>query len=151
MLLLHMGTLASGLTSLYRTMNDIAPSLAPLELVIRTKLIPAITSRPPPNDLVRDLLALPARLGGIAIPDPSVTSNAYSSSIKITRPLVDAILSQDFCYTEQTIHQQLSEKKDVHKHNRELAKTSANRLIDSLPQSLKRPLELAQERGLPHG
>ena len=90
-------------TYLTRTMNDIAPSLAPLELVIRTKLIPAITSRPPPNDLVRDLLALPARLGGIAIPDPSVTSNAYSSSIKITRPLVDAILSQDFCYTEQTI------------------------------------------------
>ena len=124
-------------------MNDIATGLAPLELVIQTKLIPAITSRPL-NDLVWDL---PARLGGIAIPDPCAASSAYTSSIMITHTLVDAILSQDFCYTEQTINQQLIEKNDVHKYNQELAKTSADHLKDSLPQSLKRPMELAQESG----
>ena len=45
------------------------------------------------------------------------------------------------------INQQLTEKNDVHKYNRELAKTLATRLRDSLPQSLKRPMKLAQESG----
>ena len=58
-------------TYLTRTMPDIGPSLLPLDTIIRTKLIPALTGRPPPNDMERDLLALPARLGGIALANPT--------------------------------------------------------------------------------
>jgi len=64
-----------GMTSkwsyLSRTLKDISSSLLPLEQPIRTKLIPALTGRPPPNNTERGLLALPARQGGIALADPT--------------------------------------------------------------------------------
>ena len=62
-------------------------------MIISSKLIPALTNRSPPSDEVRNLFALPARLGGIAIADPSVESDDYDYSLKITQPLVDAIIS----------------------------------------------------------
>ena len=38
--------------------------LQPLEDVIRSKFIPALSGMPAPSEEVRDLLALPCRLGG---------------------------------------------------------------------------------------
>ena len=52
---------------LCRTTPDIAPHLVPLEDFLRTTFIPALTGRAPPDDTVRDLFALPTRLGGLAI------------------------------------------------------------------------------------
>ena len=52
------------------TIHGIGPLLQPLETIIRSKLIPALTGQPPPGDEMRDLLALPARLGGIALTNP---------------------------------------------------------------------------------
>ncbi len=60
---------------LTRTMPNLGHCLSPLEAVIRTKLIPALTGRPPPNDIERNLLALPARLGGIALANPTVSTD----------------------------------------------------------------------------
>ncbi len=40
-------------------MRGINQLLQPLENVIRTKLLPALTGRPPPNEIDRDLLAFP--------------------------------------------------------------------------------------------
>ena len=49
-----------GMTSkwsyLSRSMMDASSSLQPIEHTIRTKLIPARTGRPLPNDIERDLL-----------------------------------------------------------------------------------------------
>ena len=58
-------------TYLTRTIPDIGPSLLLLEVIIRTKLIAALTSRPPPNDTERVLLVLPPRLEGIALANPT--------------------------------------------------------------------------------
>ena len=58
-------------TYLTRTMSGIGPNLLPLETIIKTKLIPALTGRPPPNQTERDLFALPARLGDIAMMNPT--------------------------------------------------------------------------------
>ena len=69
-----------------RTMPNIASNLLPLELTIRTKLIPALTGRPPPNDLERDLLSLPARFGGIALINPArITGTEFLSLLKLQR------------------------------------------------------------------
>ena len=58
--------------------------LQPLEDIIQSRLIPAWTGRAPPNALERDLFALPARLGGLGIVNPSSHSSIeFSSSIKI--------------------------------------------------------------------
>ena len=87
-------------TYLIRTTPGIGPNLLPLEVVIRTKLTPALTGRPPPNDTEQDLLALPARLGGIALVNPTqATDTEFLSSTKITEALKEAIIQQDFQYT----------------------------------------------------
>jgi len=59
-------------------------------------LIPALTGQPPCSSIVRDLLALPVRLGGLGLRDPSATSSdSFQSSERITAPLVALIISQD--------------------------------------------------------
>ena len=116
-------------------------------MIISSKLIPALTNRSPPSDEVRNLFALPARLGGIAIADPSVESDDYDYSLNITQPLVDAIIQQMPQYTEEMITKQLDEKKSVHKLRAEKAKSDAVSLQQSLPVPLRKSLELAQESG----
>ena len=52
---------------LCRTISNVDHSLQPLEDQIRSQLIPTITGQSPLNDSIRDLLSLPARLGGIRL------------------------------------------------------------------------------------
>ena len=78
---------------LTRTTPDIGYLLQPLEVIIRTKLSVALTGRPPPNDTERDLLALPTRLGGIALVNPTqATDSEFLASSRISEPLKEAIL-----------------------------------------------------------
>ena len=59
---------------------NIGPLLQPLEDIIRTKLLPALSGKPAPSDSERDLLA---RLGGIGVTNPTTLSDpAYSASIQ---------------------------------------------------------------------
>ena len=77
-----------------RTIENIGPLLQPLEDIIRTKFIPAICGRPAPSNELRDLLALPCRMGGLGIPNPTHTaSHEFSASKEITKPIVRSILS----------------------------------------------------------
>ena len=102
-----------GLTSFWsyitRTTPDICHLLQPLEDVIRTNLIPTLTDRPPPNDEERNLLALPARLGGIAVIKPTAeTESTYIASSKISEPLKEAILSNTSVYSYDMISKSAS-------------------------------------------
>ena len=54
-------------TYLSRVVPDISHLLVPLDDVLRTNLIPAITGWSPPNDLECDLFAIPARQGGLGL------------------------------------------------------------------------------------
>ena len=129
-------------------MPSIGSKLLPLELIIRTKLIPALTGRPPPNDTERDLLALPARLGGIALVNPTHASESdFLSSTKITEALKEAIIQQDFQYTYEVVAHQLTAKTEVQKLRREQARQTSEHLKAQLPHSLKRSMDLAQEKG----
>ena len=49
----------SKFTYLGRTVPDIRPRLCSLEFTIRCKLTPTLTNRPPPNNIERDVLAMP--------------------------------------------------------------------------------------------
>ena len=59
-------------TFLLRTIPDIQENLQPLENTIHSTFIPAVTGRSPPNDSERTLFALPTRLGGLGLADPSI-------------------------------------------------------------------------------
>ena len=63
--------LTSKWTYLIRTIPDISNLLQPLEDAIRLHFLPKLTGQNPFNDTVRDLMALPARLGGLGITNPS--------------------------------------------------------------------------------
>ena len=81
-------------TYFLRTLPDIQDLLEPLEKAISQILIPAITDRQC-NLLYRDILALPARLGGLSLENPShEAEREYASSKRVTAPLVDQIVAQ---------------------------------------------------------
>ena len=45
--------------------------MAPLETIIQTRFLPNLTGQPSFSDVERKLFALPARLGGLGVVDPS--------------------------------------------------------------------------------
>ena len=69
--------------------------LQPLEDVIRDKFFPAITEKGAFSDTERALLALPVRLVGLGIVNPTaIPASLYIASISITAPLTEQILQQ---------------------------------------------------------
>ena len=66
-------------------------------------LIPAITERKY-NQLDRNILALPVRLGGLGLENPSFEARReYTSSVKVTKPLMEQIVSQSHQLPEDSL------------------------------------------------
>ena len=140
--------MASKRTYLTRTIFNTNHLIKPLEDAIRTYLIPALTGRAPPNDVERDLLSLPCRLGGIGMCNPSKTAAfEYSLSQRVTKPLCQLILQQDPTYSFETCEAQSQVKSEVHEERRKKQSVDASTLRSSLPPSLKFAMSLAQEKG----
>ncbi len=116
---------------LSRTTPDIGPMLSPIDDAICSDLIPALTGRPPPNDIQCKLFALPARLGGLGISIPSIAAEEeLQSSLLVTSTLSDHILSQD---PRDIISKQLEHKKTVRERNQ------AKSLTDACKSYIKKP------------
>ena len=77
-----------------RTIPDIAPLLAPLEEVVRLRLIPALTDYASYSPILRDLLSLPCRLGGVGIVNPmDIADSQFDASVRVTASLKESILN----------------------------------------------------------
>ena len=64
----------------------------PLEQVIRHQFLPALTRRLSLSDTERELIALPARLGGLGILKPSCSPrHQQEACAEVTAPLMDLI------------------------------------------------------------
>ena len=84
---------------LCRTIPSCSLLLQPLEDTIHQNFIPAVTGRPPCSELDRNLLALPARLGGMGIICPTTFCDLnYKASKEITAPLVQSIKNQEVSF-----------------------------------------------------
>eukprot|EP00731_Ephydatia_muelleri_P007729 Em0004g67a len=117
---------------LARTVPDITRLFQPFEDVIRTKFIPCLTGRAPPNDLERNLLSLPPRLGGLGIPNPTTTSDTeYTASRSVCKSLYNLILLHDSSYPTKAIEQQVKAKKEVHSFKLKHSQGSASNLVPS--------------------
>ena len=68
-------------TYIVRTYPNIDSLLQPLENILRTTFILVLTSQDAPDDLLRDLLGLPCRAGGLGIPNPCVMSKNQFSNL----------------------------------------------------------------------
>ena len=133
---------------LMRTTPHISHHLLPLETIIQTELLPMLIGVAPPGDLIRDILALPARFGGISVPNPSKTSHKeYASSLLISEPLRDLILSKNPSYPIDAITKNARLKKETHRLNRSTILSEAADLKGKLNDTLQRAMELASEKG----
>ena len=141
-------SLSSKWTFITRTVPSIGDLLQPLEDVLRQKFIPALTGQPAPSDLVRQLPALPARLGGIDVTNPIVCSEVeYNASQQMCRPLVDHIIQGYSSYPPDIVSEQLTAKTMNNGNKHQQQKQVALSLPSSLPSALQRAMTLAKERG----
>ena len=129
--------------------NTLSPDklLQPLEEVLSTKFIPQLTGVNPPGQSTRDLLALPPRLGGLGLPNPTkIAGDQQVASKSITSPLVDRIMHQSHDLGT-AVQQQHEEKQNVLKKKRDNQKRDAEEIHKNLSQTWKRCMEIATEKG----
>ena len=99
---------------------------------------------------MRDLFALPVRLGGLNIPNPStISSKEYDTSMQVTAALVlvEVICQQSRHLDYSIVAQQICSKSVVRKEKREAQSTEARRLCPLLSQEHQKLLEKASEKG----
>ena len=122
--------------------------LQPLEDAIRQLLLPAITGKSDISDLERDLIALPAHLGGLGIPNPTATSpTEHKASLQVTAPLVDAIIKRHGQFNTDTIAQQQQCKVKVRKEKREAHSATVDNLHPQFPPKLQKLMEMTKQKG----
>jgi hypothetical protein len=126
--------------------------LQPLESAIQSPFIqspfiPAITDQPLPGKQVREILALPVRLGGLGLGNPiSMAKKQHTASQQISAPLVDRIVHQQHHLGDCNAVQQ-STKARFRSRKRTRQKEEAKNLQNQLPSTLQRSMELSQEKG----
>ena len=129
-------------TYLMRTLPDISDLFEPLEESIRHNLLPALTGRTGLNDLERNLLELPACLGGLGIMNPTKNAEVHHNSpLRITAPLITLILRQKGCSRDINVVQ-ATIKKSVKSERRRVQTDEARSLHDGLPPKLQRAMDL---------
>ena len=82
--------------------------LDPIEASIHSTLLPKLTGKDAPNEVERCLFSLPAHLGGLNIANPSAFADMqFQASQKVTKLLVDLILSDDRSYPYEVLAEQI--------------------------------------------
>ena len=107
--------------------------------------MPAITERKC-NQLDRNILALPVRLGGLGLGNPSLEARReYASSVKVTKPLVEQIVCQSHQLPEDSLTK-LAQQEVRGKRLKEL-EHRAERIKEMALRKTQRALDLATEKG----
>ena len=118
-----------------------------LEKVIREKLIPTLVGRAV-YDIERRTLALPVRLGGIALSNPVLYADReYSSSVSITRNLANVIYNQEKDLTNYDRVQVENNVKLVKAQKKTTLQDECNILLELVDVRTKRSMALAREKG----
>ncbi len=133
---------------LSRTLPDISIHFQPLENIIRTVFIPTVTGRLPPNDINRDMFALPARLGGLGLCNPLGQCDLeFSASTTVSGPLKDLILHKQSDYSYECLAAQINQKSTIKQLRREQSILAAEELKQRLSPTGAKVLALASEKG----
>ena len=95
---------------------------------------------------MREVLSLPARLGGLAITNPKVTAiEEHQASLLLTASLVSSIQEHTNPFTSNHARLQIKSHHRQTRHAKE--KQRANTITEQLPEVLKRAVLLASEKG----
>ena len=152
-------------TFLQRTVPGTDHLFAQLEERLRDTFLPKVTGRTTITDPERKILGLPARLGGIGIPNPVDTAEQnYDTSRKVTRELTAAIRNQEQDLSHFDEAQALKDKKKVIQEKREAEQFQAEKIKREIieaerreglqarrsrnkPPDLVKAMEMASEKG----
>ena len=136
------------LTYLARTIPHCSELFIPLENVIRTIFLPSLTGQSPFNDTDRNMLALPTRLGGLGIINPSLMSlYHYTTSVNVTSALANLVITRATLMPSDLGIQQLEEKNLARNQRKAMETASVTELLAILPAKQKRSVEIASEKG----
>ena len=113
-------------TFLMRTIPGVEDLFQPLEEVIRHQFIPGLTGRQAFSNVERELIALPAHLGGLGIPIPTCSATQqHKSCAQATALLVDLIISRSREYPKGVQQGQRQVKGIMHtKHHEKIVKVA---------------------------
>ena len=132
---------------LSHTIPNISHLLEPVKDALQQDFIPVLTGCHACSREERKLLALQVRLGGLGIQSPAnVSESAFEVSLKLTSPLVKAILTQG-PNLQVDLAEVINIKDAIRKSNQELRAAQAMTVYDALPNPLQRCIELASEKG----
>ena len=82
------------------TIENLENFMLPLDKVIKQKLIPALFNDFQISEELRNLIALPCKLGGIDIINPvGIANKEYVNSRELTKKLTNIIIQQEHSYT----------------------------------------------------
>ena len=135
---------------MFCTVPDIAEFLQSLEDVICCTLLPVLLGISPPNDTLRNLIALPPRWGGLGILNPTTLSahaQEYSASLTITEPLSHHIGSGQCVDYFQVKSEQLSRKSEIRLSKQSMYSNTSAGLRVELDHASQVSLDLAMTRG----
>ena len=95
---------------------------------------------------MREMLALPARIGGLGLTNPATSAKEQrAASRQISAPLVDRIINHHQLGSCHSFQQSI--KRRIQHTKRTKQKEDVNELQHNLPAPLQRSMELSQEKG----
>ena len=118
----------------------------PLEDKITQSFLPALTGLPPPNGLVHELMALPVRLGGLALANPTtLADDEFHCSTQLAHPLLSLLAQGERSLGNS--HNERAIKERLKKEKRRRTQESAERVLSTLSEEMQRIVLLAREKG----
>ena len=140
---------------LSRVAKDPTGNFMKLEEVVRNRLIPSICDQQP-SDVLREVFALPTRLGGLAMDNPAdVAATLHELATSVTKPMVEHLLKENAKRTqdprsfESALSNQMEAIKEGRKTWQQKMQLKAQSLKDRLPRDSLTSLALrwAEEKG----
>ena len=128
--------LMSRWTYLLWTIEGLATLLQPLDDTIRLLFLPSLSGRDAPSDDERALLALPARLGGLGLINPTTLTNEYDNSLRLSAPL-SALITLQSADLGDASEQQREVKATLRAERCRQPETTADKLKARLPSHLQ--------------
>ena len=133
---------------LARSMPDLAELFVKLEEVILMDFLPALLRRDL-SPLERDVLSLPARLGGLGIPKPNVECvNAHENSVKLSTPLIRLVLRQEKHLNPEDLRMEIFHgRNQIEQETEKLQKMKREQILERAKPELKLAMKTTIEKG----
>lgn len=130
-----------------RTIPTMYNHLNAIEDILRNHFIPAIIGESFISDHLRQLLALPIRLGGLAISIPHLkTETEYNASRTLTEQLIEHVINQNTQFHPNK--ERISKiKSNIKKQRAETENTNLNKIRENMSRDQLRANDLLQQPG----